>query len=193
MASRATWIKGLRRHIGVNQARFAELLEVAQPTVSRWENDAEPEIAHWEALKRLAGRHNFQLLDERITATVPLVGFVGAGAHVNLYSQGQGPFEEVEKPPGGSDDTVAVEVRGDSMAGIADDRWVIYYDDRREPVTEDLFGKLCVVGLANDGVLIKRLAPGRAPGRFDLYSSQGSPMLDQEVIWAAKVAWIKPR
>jgi len=193
MIDRAKWVKGLRRHVGVNQAGFAELLNVAQPTVSRWERGAEPEIAHWDALRALAEKYNYGVLDEGATRTVPLIGFVGAGATVNLFGVGQGPFDEVEMPPGGSEYTVAVAVRGDSMAGIADDRWIIYYNDRQEPVHEGLYGKLCVVGFANDSVLIKKLAPGRRPGHFDLYSTNGAPIFDQEVIWAAKVEWIKPR
>lgn len=79
------------------------------------------------------------------------------------------------------------------MAGIADDRWIIYYEDRREPVTEDLLGRLCVVGLSDGRVLVKKLAFGRLPGRFDLYSTQGTPLFDQDVTWAAAVEWIKPR
>jgi DNA-binding XRE family transcriptional regulator len=193
MVSRAAWIKALRRHIGVNQARFAETLNVAQPTVSRWENGAEPELQHWELLKSVALRHNFETIDERVAATVPLIGFVAAGAQVNLFSDGQGPFGEVEMPPGGSEKTVAVEVRGESMAGVADDRWIIYYEDRREPVTDDLLGRLCIVGLADGRVLIKKLAVGRFPGRFDLYSTQGAPLFDQDVTWAARVEWIKPK
>lgn len=193
MLSRASWIKALRRHVGVNQARFAEMLGVAQPTVSRWENGAEPEIEHWDLLKLCASRHNFPVMDSRVASTVPLVGYVGAGAQVNLFADGQGPFGEVEMPPGGSAKTVAVEVRGDSMAGLADDRWIIYYEDRREPVTEDLLGRLCVVGLADGRVLVKKLALGRLVGRFDLYSTQGTPLFDQDVLWAAAVEWIKPR
>lgn len=193
MGSRGEWIRGLRRHIGANQVRFAEIMGVAQATVSRWETGAEPEIVHWEALRELAAKYNYGLLASGTTSTVPLVGYVGAGAVLNLYGTGQGPFDEVDMPPGGNEQTVAVEVRGDSMTGIADDHWIIYYHDRPEPPHDGLFGKLCVIGLANDGVVIKKLLPGRQPGRFDLYSNNAAPILDQEVIWATKVEWIKPR
>ncbi|MEN6306014.1 MAG: helix-turn-helix domain-containing protein [Armatimonadia bacterium] len=193
MINRAVWVRGLRRQLGVNQARFAEMLGVAQPTVSRWEKGAEPEIAHWDALRALATAYNYGHIDERAVLTVPLIGFVSAGAAVNLYAEGQGPLDEVEMPPGGSEHTVAVEVRGDSMTGVADDQYIIYYDDRRDAVHEGLYGKLCVVGLANNTVLVKKLAPGRQLGRYDLYSTSGAPLFDQEVVWAAKVEWIKPR
>ena len=193
MSKRPAWVRGLRRHMGVNQVRFAEILGVAQATVSRWETGAEPEVAHWEALLDVAIQYNYGLLDQNAAALVPLVGYVGAGAILNLFATGQGPFDEVEMPPGGNAATVAVEIRGDSMTGIADDGWIIYYHDRHEPPHDGLYGKLCVIGLAADGVVVKKLLPGRQPGRFDLYSNNGAPILDQEVSWAAKVEWIKPR
>lgn len=192
MNRRATWIKGLRRHLQLTQAQFAETLGVGQPTVSRWENGADPEIEHWELLRAAASRGNYGAFDEASLQKVPLIGYVGAGAAINMYGAGQGPFGEVDMPPGGNDQTVAVEVRGDSMTGVADDRWIIYYDARHDPPHEGLFGKLCVIGLANDTVLVKKLFPGRQPNRFDLYSTNGAPLFDQEVAWAAKVAWIKP-
>ncbi|HLO78168.1 MAG TPA: S24 family peptidase [Magnetospirillum sp.] len=177
----------------MNQTIFAEMVGATQPTVSRWEKGAEPEIPQWEALKALGDRYNYVAFDPGRALTVPLVGYVNAGATVSMFAVGQGPFEEVEAPPGGTEHTVAVEVRGDSMAGMAEDRWIIYYNDRQEAPHEELYGKLCVIGLTDDRVLVKKLHPGRKPGRFDLYSTNGTPLLDQHVSWAAKVEWIKPR
>lgn len=192
MDRRAIWIKGLRRHLGLTQTQFAESLGVGQPSVSRWENGSDPELAHWELLRATATRNNYEVFDETSLQKVPLIGFVGAGAAVNMYAVGQGPFGEVDMPPGGNEKTVAVEVRGDSMTGLADDRWIIYYDARYEPPHEGLVGKLCVIGLTSETVLVKKLFPGRQPNRFDLYSTNGAPLFDQEVVWAAKVMWIKP-
>jgi transcriptional regulator with XRE-family HTH domain len=124
---------------------------------------------------------------------VNIVGYVGAGGEAVFYDHGQGPFEEVQRPPEASDRTVAVLVRGDSMSGTADDGWILYFDDVREPPADDLLGSLCVVGLSDGRILCKRLHRGRIIGKFDLFSTNASPMLDQDVAWAAKVTWIKPR
>lgn len=124
---------------------------------------------------------------------VPVVGYVGGGNAAHFYEQGQGPFDTRPLPPEGSLHTVAVIVRGPSMSGVADDGYTIYYDERHDPPDGQLIGSLCVVGLADDRVLVKKLMPGRAPGLYDLYSTNEEPMLDQPVIWAAKVIWIKPR
>lgn len=94
-------------------------------------------------------------------------------------------------PPGGSERTVAVRIKGDSL-GAALDGWYVYYDDRRDPPTDDLLDKLCVVGLEGGQVLIKRLMHGRIAGRYDLWSVNGAPQTDQLVIWAAPVAAMLP-
>jgi hypothetical protein len=125
------------------------------------------------------------------TRTVPLVGYVGAGAQAHLFETGQGPFEQVEATDAANENTVAAEIRGESLGALFD-RWLVFYDDVRSPVTPDLYGKLCVVGLPDGRVLVKQLK--RAPeGRFHLISNTEGPLLDQEVSWAAKVTEMRPR
>lgn len=84
-----------------------------------------------------------------------------------------------------------MEIRGDSL-GAPFDRWIVYYDDRREPPTDDLLDNLCVLELASGQVLIKRVMRGRSPGHFDLWPVIGSPMTDQVLVWAAKVTAMMP-
>lgn len=193
MISRSEWIRGLREHMKLNQTDFAAEMGVTQPTSSRWEKDADPSIDNWEALKMKALEKGYPLPSNTPALVVPLIGFVGAATEINLFGDGQGPFGDVEMPPNGNAKTVAVEVRGDSMTGWADDRWVLYYDNVQDPPNSNLIGHLCVVALQGDRMLTKKLMPGRLPGRFDLWSSNAAPMLDQQVVWAAKISWIKPR
>lgn len=126
--------------------------------------------------------------------TVPLAGFVGAGAELFFFQHDNGNhLDEVEAPPEASANMVAVQIKGDSMRGIADEGWILYYENRQEPVTDDLIGNLCVVGLHDGRMMVKKLQRGRYPGLFHLYSSNSDPIFDQPVDWAAKVSWIKPR
>lgn len=190
----ASILRELQRVKGWDQTELAKQLKVSQPTVSRWFGDSEPKLKHRDRIIALAKRHG--IVEAQMNGhypTVPVVGYVGAGGQV-AYAEGQGPFGEVPMPPieAGSD-TVAVVVRGDSMAGQLEDGWVVYYDNRRDPPTDELFGKLCVIGLEDGRVLIKKMVPGRRPGCFDLYSLNASPLLDQRVSWAAKVSWIAPK
>lgn len=126
---------------------------------------------------------------------VPIVGLAGAGPRGGIdFTYGQGELGEAPDIAGSGESTVAVEVRGDSMRGVADDGWLIYYDDRRNPPTPDLFGQLCIVGIHDGPTLVKYLHPTREPGLFNLESIAAPLMQDVPVEWAAAVvAIVSPR
>lgn len=125
-------------------------------------------------------------------ATVRIVGDVSETGEIKFYPKEQ-VLDAAELPPGGSSLTVAVKVLGGSMRGIADDRWLIYFDHEQRPPTKELIGKLCVVELEGGDVLVRFLQQGRRKGRFDLESWRDSTLRDCRVVWAARVTWIKPR
>ena len=121
-----------------------------------------------------------------------VVGLVSAGSDMVSFADGQGPFGEVEAPANATPSTVAVEVRGDSLGSFFDGA-VIFYDDRRDPVTADQIGAFCVVGLADGRVVAKKIMAGQLPGRYNLIANVGPPIYDAKVVWAAKVIDIRPR
>ena len=123
---------------------------------------------------------------------VPLVGYVGAGSKAHIYDVPQQYLGNVPAIDGATDKTVAVEIRGDSLGEIFDS-WIAYYDDVRRPVTPDLLRTLCVVGLANKQILIKKLHPSATPGVYDLISEKEEPIRGVRVEWAAKVKAMTPR
>lgn len=129
---------------------------------------------------------------ERGERTVPLVGYVGAGAAAHFYAAGDGNLGEVPAPEDATPETVAVEIRGDSLGSLFD-QWLVFYDEVRSPVTHDLIGRLCVVGLPDDRILIKQIRPSKTPGLFHLLSNAEPPILDVEITWAAKVKSMVPR
>lgn len=124
--------------------------------------------------------------------TVPLVGYVGAGAEAHFYAVAQGNLDEVAAPDNSTPETKAVEIRGDSLGSLFD-RWLVFYDDVRSPITSDLIGRLCVVGLKDDRVLIKKVRPGSKRHLFRLISEREPPIEDVEIDWAAKVKTMVPR
>lgn len=130
---------------------------------------------------------------EDASRLVRVVGYIGAGDAAHFYNVDVGDIDEVESPPGATLDTVAVRVRGDSMAGeYAANGSIVYFDERREPPTDDLITRLCIVELKDGRTLIKRLFRGSAPAKFHLVSPNASPMFDEEVIAASPVIWIRP-
>jgi transcriptional regulator with XRE-family HTH domain len=123
--------------------------------------------------------------------TVPVIGYVGAGGLTYHYAVERTALENVEAREA-SPETVAVEVRGDSL-GRSFDRWLVFYDEVANPVTDDLIGKLCVVGLSDDRVLIKTIRRGTRPGLFILESNTEPPIKDIPLEWAARVKAMRPR
>lgn len=187
-------VKAIQAKTGENQTKLAERIGVTQPTVSRWLKGTPPELKHADAIESAArklrlGNHKYGVN----MAAVPIVGYVGAGGGIS-FDGGQGPFGEADMPPkDGKPSLVAVIVRGDSMSGTLEDGWTVYYDNRRDPPDETLHAKLCIVGLSDGRVLIKKLYPGRKRGHYDLHSVNAPPLLDQPVTWAAKITWIAPK
>lgn len=129
---------------------------------------------------------------EQRKGEVPVVGYVGAGAAMNLYADGQGPFDYVAAPAGAGERTVAAEIRGDSL-GTFFNQWLVFYDDVQNPVSDALIGELCVCGLPDGRVLVKKIQRAREPGIFHLLSQTEEPILDVPLAWAAKVTNIRPR
>lgn len=123
--------------------------------------------------------------------SVELVGYVGAGSEAYFFSD-QGELDQVAAPDNATEDTVAVEIRGESLGSFFD-RWLVYYDQVRRPVTPDLIGKLCVVGLEDGRILVKKIQRSRARGLFHLLSQTEGPILDVAIEWAARVKHMAPR
>jgi transcriptional regulator with XRE-family HTH domain len=137
----------------------------------------------------LTGDENYSLPRE----VVPLVGYVRAGATAAFYAPATDPLDWVDPIPGMTKDTVAVQIQGDSLGSIFD-TWLVYYDEVRRPVTPDLHGKLCVVGLMDDRVVVKTIKKAKTPGLFNLLSNTDRENIyDVEIVWAARVKHMSPR
>jgi len=177
-----------------SQARLAEAINQAQTTISSWERGrTEPGRDDVERVAAALGLSPSDLEPASSSeSTVPVVGYVQAGAEAVLFSAGQGPFDYVPAPPGSTAQTVAVEIRGESLGPIFSE-WLVFYDDVRSPVTPDLYGKLCVVGLPDGRILVKQVKPSKTSGLYHLMSQTEGSLLDQEILWAAKVKNMSPR
>jgi hypothetical protein len=124
--------------------------------------------------------------DEPPAPKIPVVGYVGAGSTAHFYDVPQSDLDEVSAPERSAEETVAVEIRGDSLGSFFN-RWLVFYDNVRRSITPDLIGQLCVVGLADGRVLIKQVQRGSAEGLFNLLSATEKPIADVTIEWAARV------
>lgn len=198
-----------------SQERFAEVIAaemdgtVSRGAVGNWEQGKEIGLTSLRAISKV-GRVPLEWLTDNIGEpdlaqgkinghpdehTVPLVGYVGAGAAAHFYAVAQGELDRVPAPAGATASTVATEIRGDSVGPLFN-RWLVYYDDVRSPVTPDMLGRLCVVGLFDDRVLVKQIARSKkVKGMYDLISNSFTepPIEGVEIMWAAKVTNMVPR
>ena len=131
--------------------------------------------------------------DPTAVRVVPIRGKAGAGPDGSvLFATGDGNFGEVPAPEGASVNTSALEVQGDSMRGLANDGWLVFYDEKESP-RPDHMGEPCVCFLEDDRVLIKTPWPGSESGLFHLESFNAPLMRDVPVRYFAFVTDIKPR
>lgn len=184
-------LKKLRETAGWTHEQAAEAMGVSRSQFIKLERGERRLTADYiAAAARAFNVKQSEVITEK--ETVPVVGYVGAGALTHFYSDGHGNLDEVPMPENGTDTTVAVEARGDSLGSFFN-QWLIYYDEVRDPPTPDMIGRLCVVGLPDERVLVKKLMRGSKPGLFHLLSQTESPIEDQELLWAAKVTAMTPK
>lgn len=189
--------------LGMTQEQIAARLGVSQSTVNRWsQGQSDPKGAnrdalralHQEAVEKSKSDSPSRLNTAHLSGVVHIIGKAGAGPNGEVaFDEANGSLGEVPAPRNATETTVALEVEGNSMRGIANDGWLVFYDDRRDPVSVEMIGELCVVGLEDGRTLVKFIAPGRAPGLYDLESVNAETMRDVPVRWAAFVTDIVPR
>lgn len=119
---------------------------------------------------------------------VPVIGRVGAGDVGHFYEETD--FGEIEGPLGSTAKTVAVQVQGYSMEGVADDGSYLFYDDEPSPPDERHIGKLCVLWLEDGRVIFKKLVPTSDPQLWNCISTNGGSVMGVRVLQAVRVRQI---
>lgn len=189
----------------LNQAGLAARLgkKVTQPQISRWLRGQDPDVPNYERIVAVAESMGVisDVRSEDVAASLPdrpnrkavkLKGYVGAGSEAHFYKISDEDFEEVPALGNATDRTVAVQIRGKSW-GPAMDTWLVFYDDVRSPIDPSMYGKPCIVGLADDRILLK-IVTRQANGLYRLLSNSDEPPIeDAEIEWAAVVTGMAPR
>jgi hypothetical protein len=119
-------------------------------------------------------------------------GYVGATGEAHYYDMPEQDLDEIRAWDDDPPTAVAVQIRGQSLGRLLD-RWYAVYDEVRRPITPDLIGEVCVVGLADGRVLIKQIQ--KVGDGFDLLSNRDRdpPIKNAQIEWAAKVKNIRAR
>lgn len=177
---------------------------VTQPQISRWIKGQDPERPNYERIVEVAKTIGVlsDMRSEDVAAgidppssgrMVPVKGYVGAGGEAHFYKLADEDYEEVKAPDDATDQTIAVEIKGTSWGRFMN-TWLVFYDDIRSPITEDLLGPPCVVGLADDRILIKVIRrDGKGGYRLVSNDPTEADIEDAVIEWAAKVTSMRPR
>lgn len=203
MRSLAQRIRHTRDAImGLTQDKLGEALGVERQSITNWERGKEISLDNLIKLADVSGvsldwlalGRGYRPTRESVRSggpQVPIVGYVGANAETQFIQQvDSGLLDTVTAPAVGGPETVAVRIRGDSLGALFDG-WLAFYDQRHEPVTDDLLGRLCVCGLTDGRALIKRI-DRRRDGLFDLKANHGETIFGAAVAWAARVLLLAP-
>lgn len=130
---------------------------------------------------------------DHLEPTLKIVGKAGAGPDGTVsFATGDGNLGEIPVPDGVTPNASALEVEGTSMRGIAEDGWLIIYEEKEFP-NEDHMGEPCVCFLNDDRVLVKVPRPGSSNGLYHLESMNAPTMYDVPVLEFALIVDIKPR
>ena len=189
-----TALQKARQALGLSLEQLSDDVGISVSQLSRFETGGrDPRASELLRLGTRLGVPASVLLGGFKVRPIPLVGYAAAGGDgVVFFGDGQGPFDEVAAPAWATDKTVAVKIRGTSL-GKQFDGWLAFYDDRRDPPDESLFGELCVCGLHDNRVVIKTLRPGASKGHFHLESLTEPTIFDVRVEWAAMVREMRPK
>lgn len=157
-----------------------------------------PPASDWEKIKAA-------VLSENSGNQVPVIAEIGAGAKIfpiddlplipnGLREHDQQEYincEFVDAPPGHSYGVVALKVKGDSMLPFMPTGTIVYYERKASDCSENI-GKLSIVALPDGSVLLKTLRRGFGYDRYNL-ESYNAPLIENvELLWCAKVIFIKP-
>lgn len=162
--------------------RFADALQIPAERIMFWDKFGPP--ADDVSSEDVAAGLGLPL-----RRRIKVAGYVGAGGQAHYYAVAQGHLDEIEASDKDGPKAIAVQIKGDSLGKLFAG-WYAVYEDVRRPVTDDLMGRVCVVGLSDERVLVKKIErAGR--GRYDLLSETEPPIKNVQIEWAAKVTDIR--
>jgi phage repressor protein C with HTH and peptisase S24 domain len=172
------------------QQKLAEKLGVAQSTVNRWRQNAQPEGHHRDAIRELF--NDFFEGEEAPKALVPLMGYVGAGAEVmpDFEQVPDDGLDQIEIPFPLPKDMIAFMVRGDSMIPVfKDGALIVVYREQKKPL-ESFYGEEAAVRTSDGRRFIKTIIRGQ--GGVNLLSWNANPIEDVQLEWIGEIFAVLP-
>jgi len=172
----------------LSQQQLARMTGVPQSAINRIERGESGWSKHSPTLARF-----LELEDNTPGATVPVIGYIGAGSEVfaiDDHEKGDG-FDHIQAPPGVFHG-VALIVRGESMWPRFMDGDIVVIDKAQLALTS-LIGKTCYVQLDDGRCYLKIVHKGTVPGHWTLVSHNAPPIENVLIDRAYPVVWVRPK
>lgn len=185
-------IRELRKKRGLTIAQLADLVGKTSGYISMVERGAHRKRPSTELLAEIAAALDVPssaLLAE--TRPVPVAGYVGAGASVELvdaYAKGDGHYHVACPDDLPARDVVAVEVVGHSMEPLIQPGDVLFFSRHFFGIDQAALDNVAICETADGRALVKLIRAGRERGIFDLYSINAmvnGPEYGVRLKWAA--------
>lgn len=185
-------IKFYRDRLGLTHEQVAQAAGTSNQMIGLLERGQRKLTVEW--MERIAPALGVAPADLMLAKrTVPVVGYVGAGAEIysiDDHQKGDGMFEISAPPQGATPSMVALVVRGDSMSPAYEDGDVIYYDQQVRGDFDHLVGKRVVARLADGRTFIKKLRKN-SDSQYWLHSHNADPIVNPRIEWLAVVLWVR--
>ena len=187
-------LKTLRTEAGWTHEQAAEAMGVSRSQYIKLERGERRLTIEYinQAAKAFDIRPS-DVIGEDIPPTVPLMGYIGAGAEIEPDFEQTPPegLDQIDVPFPLPDDMIAFEVRGDSMLPVyKHGAVVIVYREQKRPLTA-FFGEEAAVRTADGRRYIKTIMRG-ASG-VNLVSWNAAPIESVELEWIGEIFAVLPR
>lgn len=183
----------LRNKAGLTQAELAKLIGVNQSNIARWEMNAQAprQMAAGNLATALGTTTDWLIKGGELESsnTRKIVGLVGAGGSVSPCDD-DNDLGYIDPPFLTPKDSVAVEVRGDSMVPLMEEGDLVLYRMDAPFILQDCINRRCVVQTEEGSVYVKRLRFAQMEGCFDLESMNAPTLKNQRIVWAGPVLGI---
>ncbi|MDX3927652.1 MAG: XRE family transcriptional regulator [Shinella sp.] len=155
-----------------------------------------PSIDKFQRLAKVLGTTVADLLDEgiEISSSVPLVGYIGAGAEVLPEFEQVPPegLDQLEIPFGLPAEMLALEVRGDSMLPVyRDGTAIIVYREQKKPL-DAFYGQDAAVRTTDGRRYLKTIMRGHG-NSVNLLSWNAAPIENVRLSWIGEIFATLPR
>lgn len=186
-------IRAIREAAKLTQQQLAERLEVSQSTVNRWLAGAEPEGHRRDAIQELYEAIADTGPKEGTGTTVPVMGYIGAGAEIEPDFEQTPPdgLDQVWIPFELDEDLIAFEVRGHSMLPVyREGHIVVCYREQKRPL-EYFYGLEAAVRTDDGRRFVKTII--KSGGNIDLHSFNAEPIHDVGLEWIGEIFAALPK